>query len=122
MRNVPNFASWINIVVGILAIISPFALHDTSQGVIWSTVITGAVIVIAAVIELSVYPSSSNMNYWPVINVIAGIWLVISTSLAIGDVGMIWSNIVLGIMAIATAIVALGYERVHASGSQPAAR
>ena len=115
MRNVPNFAPWINIAVGILAIISPYAVHTTATGMMWSAVITGIIIGVVAIIELAVYPRSTHMNYWPVINILAGIWLLVSTSLAAGDLAMVWSNVVLGITAIVTAIVGLGYERVHSS-------
>jgi len=123
MRNIPNFASWINIAVGVMAIISPFALHETSPAMLWSAVITGAVIAVVAIIELAVYPRSTGMNYWPVINILAGIWLLISTALASGATGMIWSDVVLGVTAIITAVAALGYEHAHAEALyQPVTR
>jgi len=116
--SVPNFAPWINIAVGIMAIISPFAIPGSDTAMIWSAVITGVVIAVVAIIELGVYRGSSHMNYWPVINILAGVWLVISISLARGNAGEIWSDVVLGVMAIITACVALGYERVHATHTQ----
>lgn len=118
----PNYAPWINIAVGILTIISPFAVHTSSQAMTISAVIAGIVIAAVAIIELAVSGRSSHMAYWPVVNILAGIWLFISTSLAAGDMAMIWSSIALGVIAIVTALVALGYERVHADESQPMAR
>lgn len=118
----PNFAPWTNIAVGILAIISPFAIHVTSQAMTTSAVIAGIVIVVIAIVELASFARSTHMSFWPVINILAGIWLFISTSLAMGDMAMIWSNVALGVVAIVTALVALSYERVHSNESQPTAR
>ncbi|HEX8805791.1 MAG TPA: SPW repeat protein [Candidatus Aquilonibacter sp.] len=110
----PNFAPWTNIAVGILAIISPFAVHVTGA-IQTSTIIVGIIIAVIAIVELASYSRTSNMTYWPVINILAGIWLFISTSLADGNLAIIWSCITLGVIAIVTALVALAYERVHAT-------
>jgi len=82
-------------------------------------VITGIVIAIVAIIEMGVYSKSSHRSYWPVINIIAGVWLFISTSFASGNTTMIWSNIVLGVTTIVTALVALSYESAHSSAVRP---
>jgi hypothetical protein len=117
--NVPNRVPWINLAIGILTIISPYALGATSGGVFTSCWIAGIVIAIVALIDLGVSARSNGMSYWPVINLLAGIWLLISTSLALTTPGMSWSDIVLGIAAIITAIVSLSYERLHASQPIP---
>ncbi len=110
---VPNRVPWINVAIGILTIISSYALGVTSAAVLTSAWIAGAVIVIVALIELTVYAKSHSMHYWPVINILAGIWLLISTSLAQPSMGVVWSDIVLGVAAIVTSAVALSYESVH---------
>lgn len=111
--DVPNRAPWINIAVGILAIISPFAMAGSTYAAKWDMVITGIIIGLVAIAEMSVYARSSRMHYWPVINILAGVWLFISTSFAVGNPGLAWSNIVLGVVSIVTACVVLSYERVH---------
>jgi uncharacterized membrane protein len=113
---------WINIAVGILTIISPFVTTPTTGAARWAMVIPGIVIAIVAIIEMSVYAKSQSMSYWPVVNILAGIWLFIATTFAQGNTGMIWSNVVLGVSAIVTALVALSYERVHASAPHTAQR
>lgn len=112
--SVPNRAPWINIAVGILTIISPFVFASSTMGARWDLVITGIIIGVVAIIEMSVYVKSIHMNYWPVINILAGIWLFISTAFVRDDVGLMWSNVVLGVLSIVTAVVALSYERIHA--------
>lgn len=113
--NTPNRVPWMNICVGILTIISPFVVTPTSTAARWDMVITGIVIGIVAIIEMAVYSRASRASYWPIVNICAGIWLFISTSLFVADnIGMVWSNIVLGISAIVVALIALSYEQVHA--------
>ena len=110
---VPNRVPWINIAIGILTIVSTYALGVMSGAVMTSNWIAGAVIVIVAFIELASYARGKSMHYWPVVNVLAGIWLLISTSLAGPSQAMVWSDVVLGIAAIVTSAVALSYESVH---------
>ncbi len=95
-----------------MAIIAPYALGSADPATKWSSVITGIVIGIVAIIELSM-DRKHIATYWPVVNIVAGIWLIISTSLAAGNTGVIWNDIVLGVTALVTAIVALSYDRMH---------
>jgi uncharacterized membrane protein SirB2 len=53
------------------------------------------------------------MSYWPLINILAGIWLFISTGIVAMNLALVWSSIMLGVLAIVTALVALSYERMH---------
>ncbi len=78
-------------------------------------VVTGIVVAVVAIIEMSVYAKARAMSYWPVVNIIAGIWLFVSTAFVQGNTGMIWSNVVLGVASIVTALIALSYERVHSA-------
>lgn len=117
---VPNRAPFVNIAIGILTIVSTYALGMATVGsVMTSNWIAGAVIVIVALIELAVYPRGRSMHYWPIINILAGIWLLISTSLAQGAAAMVWSDIVLGVVAIVTSCVALSYESIHSHSAVP---
>lgn len=122
VMGIPNRVPWINVCVGILAIISPFVAGPTTNGARWDLVVTGIVIAAAALVEMSVYGKTDKMNYWPVVNVLAGLWLFISTSFVRGDTGMVWSNIVLGVAAIVTALVALSYEQIAHSSPHNAQR
>jgi len=104
------YVPWINLVLGILVLLSPWVLANVSSGVAWNITITGIVISIVAIIELGMQ-AKGTANWWPVVNILAGIWLLISTSFVRGDAAMVWSNVVTGILAIVTAIVSQVYER-----------
>jgi hypothetical protein len=110
---IPNRVPWVNAVVGILTIISPFVSVPNAAANKWSGVIDGTVIAVVALAEMGAYGRNAKMNYWPAINILAGIWLFISTMFAAGNVTIVWSDIVLGAIAIVTALVSLSYERLH---------
>lgn len=112
---IPNRVPWVNVAVGVLTIISPFVAVPDSNGAKWDMVITGFIIGIVAIVEMSTFAKSRRMGYWPLVNVLAGIWLFISTGIVQMNVALVWSNIVLGVLAIVTALVALSYERMHAT-------
>lgn len=112
MTNVPNRVPWVNVVVGILVIVSPFATAAAMAPARTSLIVTGIIIAAAAIVEIAMYPRSRTMSYVPAINIVAGLWLLFSRNMA-GDMATAWSNVALGICAIATAIISLQYERIH---------
>jgi hypothetical protein len=88
--------SWINILLGIWVIISPFALgFGYVPRAMWNNVILGIVIAIVAIIRTS----TSRQSAWSWVNVLLGIWVIISP-LALGFVlgNAIWNNFILGII------------------------
>jgi hypothetical protein len=95
-------ASWLNIVLGIWVIISPFALaFGMFPRAMWNNVATGAAIVILAIIRTS----TPQQPGWSWSNAILGIWLIISPFvLAFAMPVALWNNVILGIII---AIVAL---------------
>ncbi len=117
MNTVHNRVPWINLAIGIMTIIAPYALGTSDTATKWSLTITGIVVGIVAIIELAMDSQNRGVAYWPVINLLAGIWLIISTSLAAGNTAVIWNDIVLGVAAIITAIVSMSYERIHATSA-----
>lgn len=116
---IPNRVPWVNVAVGILTIISPFVAVPDSYGAKWSMVVTGFIIGIVAIIELATFARSARMGYWPLINILAGIWLFISTGVVSMNLTLVWSAIMLGVMSIVTALVALSYERMHVTHQVP---
>jgi len=110
---IPNRVPWVNVAVGVLTIISPFVAVPNPWGIRVDLVITGFIIGIVAIVEMTTYARTARMAYWPAINILAGIWLFISTTWAGGNLTLVWSNIILGVLAIVTALVALSYERMH---------
>jgi len=96
-------ASWLNIVLGIWVIISPFVVQFTQlTAATWNNVIVGIVIAILAIIRTSV-PRQAG---WSWANMILGIWMIISPfALGAMTTAILWNNIILGVII---AIVASG--------------
>ena len=94
-------SSWINILLGIWVLISPFVLTLALPRAIWNNVATGIVVGILAIIRLN----APRQPGWSWINVILGIWLIISPfvlGFAVGD--GLWNNVILGIIIAAFAL------------------
>jgi SPW repeat len=80
-------------------IISPFVLTFHSSNAIWNNVVAGAVVGILAFVRWSMHQPG-----WSWLNLILGIWLVISPFvLFLGTAGM-WNNVILGIIIAALAL------------------
>jgi MFS-type transporter involved in bile tolerance (Atg22 family) len=107
----PNRVPLVNLAVGILALISPWALHPASSTVTWDLVITGALIAIVSFLTMGTHAQSeTSHNYWPAINVLLGIWLLVSLGFIHNDLAMSWNNVVLGVLAIITGLVSQSHE------------
>jgi hypothetical protein len=101
--------SWINILLGIWVLISPFVLTFLSPRAIWNNVATGIVVGILAIIRLN----TRNQPGWSWINVLLGIWLIISPfALAFAGGAALWNNVILGIII---GLIALGNASARAT-------
>ncbi len=105
-------ASWLNILLGIWVIVSPFALaFGLVPRALWNNVATGAVIVILGIIRTSV-PQQSG---WSWANAILGIWLIISPFvLAFAMPVALWNNVILGILIAIVALANAATARTRA--------
>lgn len=96
-----NAISWVNIILGIWVLISPFVLAFTFPRSIWNNVATGIVVGILAIIRLS----TREQPGWSWVNVVLGIWLIISPFvLAFATGAALWNNVILGIIIAAIAL------------------
>ncbi len=100
-----TWTPWVNVAVGVAAIITPFVGGEASDAFRVSNVITGIIIVIVALIAFASSQSRSGLNV-AVVNIVAGIWLLISTAFTLHAM-LVWENVVLGVLAILTAAVAI---------------
>ena len=96
-------SSWLNIVLGIWVIISPFLLQFARfPAAMWNNVIVGIVIAVLAIIRTSL----ASQRGWSWTNVILGIWMIISPfALGAMTTAVLWNNILLGIVI---ALIAIG--------------
>jgi nicotinamide riboside transporter PnuC len=105
----PNRVPLVNLVVGILVLISPWALHHASGTATWDLTITGIVIGIVALIAMGAH-GKGGYNFWPTVNVFLGLWLLISLGFMHGDAAIRWTTIVLGLLAVVAGLVSQSYE------------
>jgi len=92
-------SSWVNIVLGIWVIISPFILDVHSSSALWSNVVAGALVGILALLRWSLHQPG-----WSWLNLILGIWLVISPFVFFLSGAAMWNNVILGIIVAAFAL------------------
>lgn len=102
-RSAMGGASWINVLLGIWVIISPFVVQfGRLPAALWNNVIVGIVIAVLALIRTS----TPRQVGWSWANVVLGIWMIISPfALGVMTTAILWNNIILGIVIalIATA-------------------
>ncbi|HEY7000178.1 MAG TPA: SPW repeat protein [Candidatus Udaeobacter sp.] len=105
-------ASWLNVLLGIWVIISPFVVQFARlPAAMWNNVIVGIVIAILALIRTS----TPRQIGWSWANGILGIWMIISPfALGTMTTAILWNNIILGIV-IAIVASANASMRAHAT-------
>ncbi len=103
--------SWVNVLLGIWVIISPFVVQFARiPAATWNNVIVGIIIAILALIRTSI----PRQPGWSWANVILGIWMIISPfALGTMTTAILWNNIILGIV-IAIIASANASMRAHA--------
>jgi hypothetical protein len=92
-------SSWVNILLGIWAIISPFILGFHSSSAVWSNVVAGIIVGILALLRWGMHRPG-----WSWLNLILGIWLVISPFVLFLSAAAMWNNVILGIIVAAFAL------------------
>jgi SPW repeat len=102
-------SGWVNILLGIWVIISPFVLGIHSPKGIWNNVIVGIVVGILAIIRWSMHQPG-----WSWLNLLLGIWLVISPFVLFLSGPAMWNNVILGII-----IAALALTNTYSKASAP---
>jgi hypothetical protein len=96
-------ASGINVAAAVWMIISPFVLGFTAMYAVFvNNVILGIAIGILAAVRISI--PESRTGWLSMVNVILGLWLIISP-FTLSGVGMVplWNNIILGIVVVVMA-------------------
>ena len=92
-------SSWVNILLGIWVIISPFVFNFHSPKGVWNNIITGVAVGILALVRWSMHQPGWS---WP--NLFLGIWLFISPFVFFLSGAGMWSNVIVGIIIAALAL------------------
>ncbi len=100
-----NYAPWVNVVFGLLV----FTLrYDSPRGtfsVHWNLFLTGIAIMFVALAATIAHGSSK--NYWSALNIVAGVWLLVSVHVIPEVARVELLQNVLGALVIAVALVSL---------------
>lgn len=92
-------SSWVNILLGIWVIISPFILGFHSSSAVWSNAVAGVLVGVLALLRWSMHQPG-----WSWLNLILGVWLVISPFVLFLSGAAMWNNVILGIIVAALAL------------------
>lgn len=108
-----DWSSWI---LGIWLLLSPWALFfDPETIAVHNAVAVGALIIIAEIVELSVF---RDWEEW--INVLLGVWLVVSPwVLGIASAAARWNFVVVGALVVALAVYELREMGAESGGGRP---
>jgi SPW repeat len=89
-------APWLNVLLGIWVIISPFILaFGPSPVAVWNNVATGGAVTILALISTTM----PRQPGWSWTNMLLGIWLLVSPfALGFASATVLWNNVILGII------------------------
>ena len=91
-------SSWVNVLLGIWVIISPFVFGMNVKG-IWNNVTVGALVGILAILRWSMRQPG-----WSWVNLMLGAWLVISPFVRFLGIAAMWNNVAVGIVIAALAL------------------
>ncbi len=110
-----RYAFWITGILGLALVLAPFVLgYNNDNNALWSSVILGAVILLASILE-GLVQDQSNWEYW--LAGLAGVLAIIAPFVlqfsGAGQSTQMWSSIVLG------ALVAVVAALEVFSGGQP---
>lgn len=106
-----NRAPWINVMCGLLVFVSRWVIQPTSFTAAWNLSWTGLAVVAVAMIAAGAH-GNIRRNVWSAINIVGGIWLIVSVSMIPSTPAMSWPQIALGIVIITTALTSLSNERL----------
>ena len=105
-----NYAPWGNVILGLMVFALRYASPRGTFSVHWNLFITGVVIMFAALASTIAHDGDSSNNYWSGINLVAGVWLLISAKIIPSIVQVTVAQITLGALVIAVAVVSLAIE------------
>jgi hypothetical protein len=108
-------ANWLNVVLGIWVIISPFVLGFANlRAVMWNDVAVGIAV---ALLALSRSPYNRGVE---ILNVILGAWLIISAFVFGATlVAAFWNSVILGIVIALAALFAGAQRGSHVPVNPP---
>lgn len=109
VRGFHNYAPWVNVVFGLLVFALRYLSPRGTFAVHWNLFLTGIVIMFAA-LATTISHGNTETNYWSLINVVGGLWLLISSKTIPSVARVTFAQDALGVLIIAVAIVSVIVE------------
>jgi hypothetical protein len=94
-----DYAPWVNVLVGLAVFTLHYASPRGTFAVHWNLLVTSFVIMFAA-LATTIAHGQSRRNYWPLVDVVAGAWLLASVMLIPSIARVTTGQIVLGAATI----------------------
>jgi cytochrome c biogenesis protein CcdA len=109
-RRFHNYGPWINVVLGLLVFVLRYDSPPGTFAVHWNLFLTGLVIMFAALGATIAHDGNPSQNYWSAIDIVAGVWLLVSLKVipSVPRVTVLQAG--LGALVIAVALVSLAIE------------
>jgi len=105
-----SLLGWINVGSGGLMIGSTWLFAMPTVDARWDIRVTGVITLVAALLAIRLHGRAWSWR-WSVVDMFAGIWLLLSTTFVHGDLVAVWSNIALGLLTIGIACGVYDRER-----------
>jgi hypothetical protein len=114
-----NYVPWVSVVLGLLVFVSRYWSPRGTFDVRWNLFVTGIVIMFASLATVIAHDGRSRRNYWSLINIAAGIWLLVSLLLIPAVERVSVTETVLAALIIVVALATLAIEYAQAKGREP---
>jgi len=109
-RVLHNYAPWVNVVLGLCVFVLRYGSPRGTFAVHWNLFLTGFVIMFAALATTIAHDENVSRNPWSMINVAAGVWLLVSVE-TIPSVPLVSvAQTTLGALIIVVALISLVLE------------
>jgi hypothetical protein len=124
-REIHNYAPWINVLCGLAVFTLRYGAPRDTFDVHWNLFLTGIVIIFAA-LATTIAHGQAPRNYWSAIDIVAGVWLLVSTKTIPSIPSVSTAQAALGVATIVFALISLGTEigceRQHSREADPTHR
>lgn len=115
-----KWQNWINALLGVWFIISPWAVgFSSNSGALWTAIIIGLIQVIVAVWAVS-QQDVSGWNVWQTwVSLLTGIWFIIMPFVfgLSSNQGELWTGIIFGVVTAVLSLWVMGGQGDSQSGS-----
>jgi hypothetical protein len=113
LRETHNYVPWVTVLLGLAVFTLRYASPRGTFDVHWNLFVTGIVVMFAA-LATTIAHGQSRRNYWSVINIAAGGWLIASATFIPSIPPVTTGQIVIGAATVVSACASVAAEVAYA--------